>query len=106
MATSTVSLPALFADPDALATAPDLRYGDSVCAAPHSMDEIVGYVVRQTVEGGVVLPSGVPHRPGRDVAVVPNAKQYPLAVAIFNGIRAKAGSWAVADHLFECGCRV
>jgi hypothetical protein len=72
----------------------------------HGLDTVVGYVVRQTIEGGVILPCpATPRRAGRDLVVVRGAGNYLNAVTAFNAVRRIPGSYAVADVLYACGCR-
>lgn len=95
-------IPALLLNPQALATAPTTR---GRIDHDHNLNTIVGFVVRQSIEDGERLPDMAPHRPGRDIAVVPGVTSYSTAVELAGHVRGREGSWAVVDRVYTCGCR-
>jgi hypothetical protein len=99
--TDTVNLPVLLANPDALAAAPDLASHPS---GDHGIDQVIGYVVRQTCKAGTVLPEKVPGRLGIDVFVLDGVQSYATAFEFARGMRVN-GSYAIVDMVYVCGCR-
>lgn len=75
----------------------------------HSLDDIVGYVVRETVRNRkpiVVAPStGRGALIGQDVAVVEGGNRYAEAFPVRDAYRNTPGGYAVVDSLYACGCR-
>lgn len=64
----------------------------------HNLGSITGYVVRRTIAAGEMLAEPC------DVAVIAGATEYGAALDYARGYRT-AGSWAVVDFLYTCGCR-
>lgn len=90
----------------------DRRVGDyaSLLSHPrrscdHRLGAIVGYVVRETVRDGEVLPRH-PYGPGCgvDVYVVDEAGGYARTFPVRDSYRT-SGGYAVVDNLYRCGCR-
>lgn len=86
----------------------DLTHIDDLGADPaghdHSLDAIVGYVLRQTVLGGNVLPDG-----GYDFAACTDPAAYAAALDVAWTFRHRQPladwAWAVVDRVYACGCR-
>lgn len=82
----------------------------------HRTDDLVGYVIRETIgpggegalwrddDGNRIDAPDSGRLCGYDVAVVVDAGRYDLAVERFHAYR-RAGRYAVADMLYRCGCR-
>jgi hypothetical protein len=77
-------------------------------------DDIVGYVVRETIRDHEVLWRGeqtVRHgitvwsECGYDVATVEGAARYGDTFPIRDQYRTAPGGYAVVDTLYRCGCR-
>lgn len=64
----------------------------------HPLEAIVGYVVRQSVRDGVILPEGV------DLAVFEGDTFYGSALETACASRDQR-DYAVVDRLYRCGCR-
>lgn len=84
------------------------------CHFPHSADDLVGYVVRQTIARGVRLQHadgvdmGVGVGVGGDVAAFDGRNQYATALDAAKTYRVDtlgSGDYAVVDSLYDCGCR-
>lgn len=70
---------------------------------PHTLNDIVGYLVRHTMKHGRRLPD-TNGRVGNDLAVYLNPTDYGVALSYAHDLR-HGGSYAVIDTLYACGCR-
>ncbi|WP_331732904.1 hypothetical protein OG613_48875 (plasmid) [Streptomyces sp. NBC_00015] len=77
-------------------------------AHSHRTDDVVGYVVRETVRDWRPLYRDE-CRPdegcGYDVFAVDGAHRYAETFLTRNAYRQRQGGYAVVDTLFACGCR-
>ncbi len=80
----------------------------SACRASHSLNNLIGYVVVQTIIGGVRLVD----IPGVSIVIgneyEPN--DYASAIEVARGLRSATpdngvDSWAVVNTVWPCGCR-
>lgn len=70
----------------------------------HSNDDLVGYVVRKTINDGEVLWNDARTECGHDVAALAGDTRFAEAqdlACLFRG----NGEYAVVDRLYACGCR-
>lgn len=73
-------------------------------ACRHSNDELVGYVVRKTIDNGQVIWNDARTECGFDVVALSGANRFAEAqdlACLFRG----NGEYAAVDRLFACGCR-
>ena len=71
----------------------------------HSLDDIVGYVVRQTFDNGLPLFDSSRALCGFDVASIDGANRFGDALEIAYAFRRVPGSYAVVDNVYACGHR-
>lgn len=64
----------------------------------HGLDSLAGYRVVQTIRNGSVLENPVL------VAEFDDPTCYGMALDEAYAIRREAGSWAVVDSVYSCGC--
>jgi hypothetical protein len=70
----------------------------------HSTDDIVGYVVRETIRQGRTLNSSQHGGCGYDVQAVVGGYNYAATFGLRDKLREGRG-YAVVDSLYSCGCR-
>lgn len=73
-------------------------------AHDHHIDNVVGYVVRETIRSGEVLRDEA-GRVGIDKVVVEGGTEYGRAREYARRYIAQRGGYAVVDNLYGCGCR-
>ena len=78
----------------------------------HDLDQLVGYVVRETLRDGQALWHGdltgrgeARQFCGYDVAVVDGAHRFAEALTVAYAYRDLPDGYALVDHLYSCGCR-
>jgi hypothetical protein len=78
----------------------------------HGRDNVVGYVVRETVRDGKPLYHGEKDERGiyqggcgYDVFAVEGASRYDWTWPVRDAYRKMKGGYAVVDELYSCGCR-
>jgi hypothetical protein len=96
-----VTIPDLLADPERIADAPGIAAHPE--HSTHSLDDIVGYVVRRTLQDGTILPARA-GRVGDDAMIFVGGNSYATAMEITRAMRFD-GRYAVVDSVYSCGCR-
>lgn len=71
----------------------------------HSLDDVIGYVVRETIRNGQVIYNAATGRVGHDQYLVEGATNYAETFPLRDEFRNQPRGYAVADSLYRCGCR-